>query len=111
MWEVFYADGSTFGSDQGAPQDAPGLGVIVIAQEHEVQGERPYLQHMTDYYVWLGQRWLGCDLFRLWQYFFVERYDFPQAALAGQTVSNRQYMEIREQAKELIGKWHDSTNL
>lgn len=108
MWQIFYADGSTF---DGYPQDAPGLGVVVIVQEHEVAGERPYLQHMTDYYIWLGERWLGCDLFRLWQYIFVEKFDFPKVALAGQTVSNDLFKEIGKKARALRDQWHDPTNL
>ena len=110
-WKVYYADGTSFPSEEGNPNEAPGLGVIVIVQEHHVKGERPYLQHMTDYYIWLGNRWLGCDLFRLWQYVFVEKYKFSKVALAGQTVTNVEFLAIRERAKKQRDKWHDSSNL
>lgn len=110
-WCVFYADGTVCGSKDLTPQHAPGLGVIVIVQEHEDPQERPYLQHMTDYYVWLGNRWLGCDLFRLWQYIFVEKHAFPKAALAGQTVSNEDFMEIHKRAKALRDEWYDPSNV
>lgn len=110
-WCIFYADGTTFGSDDGEPKVVPGLGVIVIVQEHETSGERPYLQHMTDYYVWLGNRWLGCDLFRLWQYIFIEKPDFEKVALAGQTIANDEFSRIGMEARALRDKWHDSADL
>lgn len=106
-WRVFYADGTVYDSAEGNPQDAPGLGVIVIVQEHKDKQERPYLQHMTDYYIWLGDRWLGCDQFRLWQYWFTEKFDFQKASLAGQTVENWRFKEINQMAKELRDKWYD----
>lgn len=110
-WCVFYADDMEYRSEGFEPADVPGLGVIAIVQEHKNLQERPYLQHMTDYYIWLGDRWLGCDLFRLWQYIFVEKHDFPKAALAGETVSNESYMRIREEAKALRDKWYGTGNV
>lgn len=110
-WCIFYADGTTYDYEDGNPEEAPGLGVIVIVQEHETKGERPYLQHMTDYYIWLGNRWLGCDLFRLWQYIFVERYDFIKATLAGQTIANALFEEIGKRARRLRDRWHDKPYL
>ena len=110
-WCVFYADGTVRGSKDVRPENALGLGVVTIAQEHEDPQEKPYLQHMTDYYVWLGNRWLGCDLFRLWQYIFVEQYAFPKAALAGQTVSNEEFMKINKRAKVLKDEWYGSSNV
>jgi hypothetical protein len=62
---------------------------------------------MTDYYIWLGNRWLGCDLFRLWQYIFVEKFNFRKVALAGQTISNKEFTKIGQRARALRDKWHD----
>lgn len=100
-WRIYYADGSTFSDLDGDPQHAPGTGVIIIAQKSPIFGEKPYVQHMTDYYVWLGDAWLGCDLLRLWQYWFVDnkKYDFPRASLSGETIENSRYLEIRKMAK------------
>jgi hypothetical protein len=100
-WRIYYADYSTFDSSQGEPQDAPGTGVIVIDQQNPLPNEKPYIQHMTDYYIWLGTHWLGCDLLRLYQYWFVDghKYDFPRASLAGETVMNEDYLAIRKKAK------------
>ena len=100
-WCVLYADGTACESTDHEPWDVPGLGVIVIVQAHEDPQEKAYLQHMTDYYVWLGDRWLGCDLFRLWQYWFVEKHDFRKVALAGQTISNSDFVHIGKQARAI----------
>ena len=100
-WRIYYGDGSTFSSNDGHPEHAPATGVIVIAQRNPLPNENPYIQHMADYYVWLGSHWLGCDLFRLYQYLFVDNglYTFPRAALAGETVMNADYLAIRMRAK------------
>jgi hypothetical protein len=66
---------------------------------------------MNDYYVWKGDRWQGCDLFYLWQYWFVEKFAFPKVSLAGQTVRNSEFEEIRKQARELRDKWNDHPNV
>jgi len=105
-WRIFYADGTTFGSEKGEPKDAPGLGVVVIVQENETPGERPYLQHRTDYYIWRGNRWLGCDLFGLWQYLFVEKFTFEKAFLAGQTVENWFFDKLHREAKKVRDSWY-----
>lgn len=101
QWRIYYADGSTFDSTNGAPEHAPATGVIVIVQRNPLPNENPYIQHMTDYYAWLGTHWLGCDIFRLFQYWFVDghKYDFPRASLAGETIMNEKFLDIRMKAK------------
>ena len=99
MWRVYYADGSTFSSRRGGPGNAPGLGVIVIVLTHPDPREGFYIQHQADYYIWLGDRWLACDLFRLWQYIFIEQPHHNKHALAGQTIDNDLYTVILRAAK------------
>ena len=98
-WRVYYADGSTFSSEDGKPGEAPGLGVIVIVIKHPDPREQAYIQHQADYYIWLGYRWLACDLFRFWQYIFAEKPEHSKHALAGQTINNLEYTEILRSAK------------
>ena len=100
IYRIYYADGSTFNSSQGDPQDAPGLGVLVIVQEHRIPGERAYLQHMADYYIWKSGRWQGCDLFYVWQYLFVNRDEFPKVVMAGETAVNDVYALAVRRAKD-----------
>ena len=101
-WRIYYADRSTFSNLDGEPWQAPATGVIVIAQRNPLPNENPYIQHMTDYYCWLGDCWLGCDQFRLYQYWFIDgwKHDFRRACLAGETVTNERFLEIRHLAKQ-----------
>lgn len=99
-WRIYYADGTTYGDQDGAPEDAPGLGVIVIVLKHVDPMIGAYIQHQADYYIWLGNRWLACDLFRLWQYIFVEKATHPKAAMAGQTIDNDLYLDMLRTAKQ-----------
>lgn len=60
-WRIFYADGSTFDSDDGHPIDAPAFGVLVVLQRDKYVGRR--VLRMVDYYCWSPSvgKWL--DLF------------------------------------------------
>ncbi len=68
-WKVFYADGSSFGSDQGSPAMAPNIGVIAIAQADINVG---CLVHQgNDWYCFdekLYDGWGGVDSFGLQDY-------------------------------------------
>jgi hypothetical protein len=59
-WKIYYADGAEFSSEDGNPQDAPALGVLVICQSDQDNGR--YYQCRSDYYVWAGDRWWGVDI-------------------------------------------------
>jgi hypothetical protein len=77
VWRIYYDDGSTFDSDQGTPEEAPGRGVQGIAQTDEWVG-RQFIEG-TDYYLYrypdkdliyskLKQpehngQWIGVDLY------------------------------------------------
>lgn len=98
-WRIYYADGTTFDDTQGEPADASGLGIIVIVQKHPDSREGSYLQHRADYYIWADQRWWACDLFRLWQYWFMQKYSHPKVSLAGETIQNDLYLKIVQTAK------------
>ena len=70
-WRIYYSDGSTYSDEDGTPADAPGSGVICAACYDE--DNRRKLAVSADYYVYEagmspGGRWLGVDLFGLWDY-------------------------------------------
>lgn len=68
-WRIYYGDGSTFDSSMGAPADAPGLDVQIVAEASELLGRE--LIHGYDYYVYdaaLFDGWTSVDLFGLWDY-------------------------------------------
>lgn len=54
-WKIWYADGSTFDSSQGAPADAPTEGVQAIG---ECRDGRKLVHTGADFYRWNG-RWQG----------------------------------------------------
>lgn len=57
-WIIWYSDGSSFSSEQGAPEDAPRWGVICIAAYSGDHGRM--IWHGTDYYGWVCEP--GCLL-------------------------------------------------
>lgn len=67
-WKVFYIDGSSFSNVEGPPEDAPGGGVLAIAQEDSAVGCE--IHHGNDFYAWDQQYdgWYGLDYFGLTQY-------------------------------------------
>ena len=71
-WKIYYGDMSTYSSQDGTPQRAPGLDVQVIIMEHKDHGW--FSQAGDDYYVWECRggktRWWGVDKFGLWEYLF-----------------------------------------
>lgn len=60
-WRIYYADGSTFDSDQGEPEAAPPFG-FVCAVGYDERGRR-YIMHGWDHYQWdrESRQWWGMD--------------------------------------------------
>jgi hypothetical protein len=68
QWRIYYADGTTFDSNQGLPQDAPSIGVIAI--KHFIENEWR-ISAFRDYYIWeMGNEWWSADAPGFWQYMF-----------------------------------------
>ena len=67
-WKVYYIDGATFSNIDGEPQDAPGGGVLAVAQEDDIVGAVVHQQN--DFYCFDEQfgGWYGLDVFGLTQY-------------------------------------------
>jgi len=94
-WRVFYADGVTYSDADGPTEDAPGQGVLVIAQADPDVGRE--LRYGSDFYVWDGGRWLGVDQFGLWDYLARPGW---RKVLAGRTVGPREMEEAYRAALE-----------
>jgi hypothetical protein len=92
-WMVFYADGSTFSSDQGAPEDAPKDYVEVVLQESK-EGRELIDGMATDYefYCWHGDRWIIHNQNGLDQYLAMP--DSPKVYLRGFYIPDEQFREI-----------------
>ena len=66
-WKIYYANGTTFDSTQGGPEDAPTIGVIVIKQKR-LDGKWE-MSAYRDYYIWEGE-WWNADAPGFWMYMF-----------------------------------------
>jgi hypothetical protein len=66
-WRIYYADGSTFDSSQGEPEDAPSIGIIAI--KHFIENEWR-ISAFVDYYIREQGEWWGADAPGFWQYMF-----------------------------------------
>lgn len=67
LWRIRYDDRKAFDSSQGVPEDSPGWGVQVITEPHEKVGRR--FHGRTNYYIWLGDCWVGVDFVGLIDHF------------------------------------------
>lgn len=69
MWRTYYVDGSSFSSEDGGPEAAPGGGVVGVGQEDSQVGV--VLHSGSDFYAFdlaLYGGWYGLDYFGLGQY-------------------------------------------
>lgn len=64
-WIIYYEDGTSFTSEQGNPEDAPRLGVLVVANKDVEVGK--VLHHRADFYIW-REEWLPADKFGIMDY-------------------------------------------
>lgn len=95
MWKIYYEDGSTFDSGQGAPEDAPALGFI-CAVGYDESNDR-YIMHGWDHYCWDhdAEQWWGMDLCGLFDRLIRNRvYAYKQ----GRTVTKADFQRIMQQA-------------
>jgi hypothetical protein len=97
QWRIFYDDGSTFDNEQGAPYDAPGLGVICIVKM-DTQSGRGILSGF-DYYLYIDIEWMGADLFGLLDH-VLNRFAHLRGVCAGRTIDNGTYQLILRRAHE-----------
>jgi hypothetical protein len=96
-WKVFYIDGSSFSNMDGVPQDAPGWGVLAVAQEDETVG---VLVHQgNNYYVFDEQYdgWYGLDDNGFAQY--VARSGLKIVKL-GESMSTERYKTMIKEIRE-----------
>lgn len=97
QWRVYYTGGATFSDGDGAPFDAPAVGVQVIVQKEPEIGR--YLLAQRDFYWWDAERqfWFGGDQAGFYQYLFQPG---PKKVLFGAFVSNAEYQEWIRQAHQ-----------
>jgi hypothetical protein len=97
VWRIYYANGSAFSSDDGAPSEVPLRGVQIIVQTESEVGRSFW--NDCDYYWWEQEhnQWLGGDLAGLLDY--LGRCSLA-TVLQGRTVSDSVYRRIKQRALE-----------
>lgn len=96
-WRIYYDDGATFDSTQGAPDEAPSLG-FVCALGYDESGDR-YIMHGWDHYCWdtESQQWWGMDLCGLFDRLIRNRvFAYKQ----GRTVTKKEFHALMRRAHE-----------
>lgn len=102
-WRIYFADGNTFDSTQGAPEDAPALGVVaIVCRDPDPHGAGRYVLHgggsrrtPMDYYWFDNGEWYGGDLFGLFD-FLMRR----SRVKFGRTISNATFAAIIKRATD-----------
>lgn len=95
MYRVYYSNGETFDSAYGgapSPRD-----VQVIVQEHPDVGW--HTQSRYDYYIWRDGRWVGVDLFGLFDWLLDSG-----SVLFGRTVTRKVFDSVMRQALKDLGE-------
>lgn len=64
-WRIYYEDGSTFTNLDGAPEDAPAFGMLMVVQTDPDVGRM--IMHAWDWFFWRedDQQWWGADIYGL----------------------------------------------
>lgn len=91
-WKIHYGDGSTFSSDDGRWEDAPGYNVQAIPVADDVTGRT--VEYGWDYYVIRDGQPMGCDLPGLLDYLINEVGVVKQ----GRSLSNKHFQEVYQKA-------------
>jgi hypothetical protein len=94
-WRIYYGDGSVL-EGEGCPDVEVVRNVQIIVQEHPDIGWHTQSGH--DYYVWRDDRFVGVDLFGLYDW-LMERGD----VLFGRTISTDEYNATMKRALEHLG--------
>lgn len=95
-WRIFYADGSTFSNENGAPFDATPSGVqIIVIHEPEIGR---YILAKKDFYWWDNARgrWFGGDQGGFYQYMLLRK--GPKYVVFGEYIANSEYKQILHRA-------------
>lgn len=91
-WKIYYGDGSTFSSEQGSPEDAPGYDVQAIVYYHAEVGR--VVIYNRGYYVRNDDGWFGVDMFGALDQMVAKGH-----LKTGRTLLDETYKAIIEKAK------------
>ena len=101
MWMIFYDDGTTFSDKDGAPNEAPATGVIVVLQNDADGKNVLYIQ--KDYYVfgWRApNEWVFTE-FAGWMDYMYNYRGKDKAVIFGRWTSNENFEKIWQEANRV----------
>jgi len=93
-WIVWYADGTSFTSEDGEPHEAPRWGAVVVGQLSKDHGR--ILWSNKDYFFWEDGEWLEADYLGLIDY--LTRPGKEKVVLIGRLVKMKQFHELYNSA-------------
>lgn len=96
-WRIYYGDGTTFSSTEGAANDAPPHGVVAIVYPDPEIGRA--VLHQWDWYYLKGGSWWGSDTFGLLDQFMHHAPEIT-AVKQGRTFTNAAYRAALQAAVE-----------
>jgi len=106
-WRIYYDDGGTFSSEEGAPADAPSLGVILIWQAVLNDSHHPAEKHMgLDWYWWRPdlEMWMSGEIHGFLDQAMNLGACHPKF---GRVVPGMKYQEILKTANHDLDFWYD----
>lgn len=98
-WLIYYADGSTYSSEDGPPENAPRDYVEVVLQEDEFRGRKDVISGAGttyQYFCWHGDRWIIHDDSGLRQY--NDLFGEKAIVLNGFYIEDEKFWAIHQQA-------------
>lgn len=93
-WIIFYADGTSFSSDDGAPHEAPRWGIVCIAAPSADHGRVLWIG--KDYFWWDENEWINGDFTGLIDY--LTRPGREKIVLVGRGIPPTRFHAICKQA-------------
>jgi hypothetical protein len=91
-WRIYYSDGTVYDGDRPPARD------VQVILQHDEDG--PYFQSGSDYYIRLGDRWQGVDIFGLFDYLLDSG-----LVLFGRTITRKEYDAAYQRAKVDKNTW------
>ena len=91
-FRIYYDGGETY---EGAPENAPAFGVLVIIENDKDSGRR--LVMSKDYFCWVGDHWLNTDQIGMWDYLQQPGW---KKVLFGRMVDNDYWYSVVKRANE-----------
>ncbi len=95
-WVIWYDDGSSFSSDDGAVHEAPRDGVQVVTVSDTGTGR--LMWHSSDFYCWQDSEWVPRSLLGLMDY--LREPGTGKIVLQGRGIAYRRFIEVYNKAVE-----------